>query len=268
MWSLPDTRPYRPLEFQDRYAYKIRQSDDMKCVWVGIAAIVIIYLMNRETSLRRRPMVTLDSISGLLTRINPIRAVSSRLTRPVTTGHLIDACEVWPEFKCGMVSLIDSVEAKNSLPPPPVDDTTKQDNLNKLMSFVESKENRKACIIIFAHWCPHCKTLLKELIEQANSGSGMDHKYLLVNGESVSSEAFVGEKALFPLNHYPTILCKIGTMGKEAQSLQNANEILESTSDDPSPDTSPPSETAVTDEVSSMETVTEEAVGGMLDSLF
>ena len=145
MWSLPDTRPYRPLEFQDQYAYRLRRGDDRKCVWVGIAAIVIIYLMNRDTSkLRQRAVVNLDSISGLLTRINPIRAVSSRLTRPLSANDLIDACEVWPEFKCGLVSLIDTAEAKKALPPPPADEATKQDNTKKLMSFVESTDNQKA----------------------------------------------------------------------------------------------------------------------------
>lgn len=267
MWSLPDTRPYRPLEFQDQYSYRLRRGDDMKCVWVGIAAIVIIYLMNRDTSRRTRQVINLDSISGLLTRINPVRAVSSRLTRPLTTNDMIDACEVWPEFKCGLVSLIDSVEAKKALPPPPADETTKQDNLKKLMTFVESKDNQKACIIIFAHWCPHCKTLLKELIAQANSGTGMDHKYLLVNGESVSPEAFSGDGALFPLNHYPTILCKIGTMGKEAQSLQNAKEILNDAPDEPAPE----AEQSTADDVDStpsLEPTTQENVENVLDSLF
>ena len=127
------------------------------------------------------------------------------------------------------------------------------------MSFVENKDNQKACIIIFAHWCPHCRTLLKDLVAQANSGSGMDHKYLLVNGESVSSKAFVGENALVTLKHYPTILCKVGTMGKEAQSLQDANEILNSALEEPAqPATEPPLDDAVTTD--NVETI--------LDSLF
>jgi thiol-disulfide isomerase/thioredoxin len=149
----------------------------------------------------------------------------------VGSEDLIDACEVWPELKCGMVSLIDSVKVKKELPPPELDEASKKTNLQKLIKFVEDKENAKVCIVIFAHWCPHCKTLISDLIKQANSGESVTHKYLLVNGESVASEAFSGDRALFQLKHYPTILCKIGNMGKEADSLESAKKMLDEAGD-------------------------------------
>ena len=96
----------------------------------------------------------------------------------------------------------------------------------------------------------------------------MDHKYLLVNRESVSPEAFSGDGALFPLNHYPTILCKIGTMGKEAQSLQNANEILNDAPDEPAPDAEPATSSSSDDVDATPEPTTQEKVENMLDSLF
>lgn len=227
MFALPDPRPYRPLEFQDSYSSRMRRESDMKCVWVGIAAIVIIYLMNHNMAKRPLPAPR-GAISGMLSRIQtPIRAVSSRIQRALVASDMIDACEVWPEFKCGMVSLIDVSSVKKSMPPPRADDATKQKNYAKLLDFVKDKNNAKACIIIFAHWCPHCKTLLKELVDQTNSGTSGDHKYLLVNGESVASEAFAGDDALVDLKHYPTILCKLGNVGKEASSLSEAKTILE-----------------------------------------
>lgn len=237
----------------------MRHNDDMKCVWVGIAAIVIIYLLNRNTALTQKSRMTLDSISGLITRVNPIRAISSRLTRHLVADDMIDACEVFPDLKCGLVSLIDNDAVKKSLPPPQSSDSEKQINLKKLTSFVESKENARACIIIFAHWCPHCKTIIKELVDLAN-GSGIKHRFLLVNGESVASEAFMGENAMFPLKHYPTILCKVGTVGKEAQSLANANEILDAAANEEA--SKPATETTETVENTTESTET------MLDSLF
>lgn len=239
--------------------YRTRSSDDMKCVWVGVAAIVIIYLMNRHTVLTRPRPIAFDALAGLISQVNPVRAVSSRIQRALVDGDLIDACEVWPEFKCGLVSLIDNAAVKKALPPPPADESTKQVNLQRLVKFVEAKENAKACIIIFAHWCPHCKTLIRELVEQANSGQNVSHKYLLVNGESVASEAFTGDKKVVDLKYYPTILCKIGATGKEATSLQDANEILEAATEAPPPAAAEAVET----------TPEEETEGGnVLDTLF
>jgi len=258
MWSLPDTRPYRPLEFQEMGMYRTGSGDDMKCVWVGVAAIVIIYLMNRHTVLTHPRPIAFDAIAGLISRVNPVRAVSSRIQRALVESDLIDGCEVWPELKCGLVSLIDNAAVRKVLPPPPADESTKQINLQRLVKFVEAKENAKACIIIFAHWCPHCKTLIKELVEQANSGKSVSHKYLLVNGESVASEAFTGDKKVVDLKYYPTILCTIGSTGKEATSLQDANEILDAA---PTPD-------AAAAETAQEATPEEEGGGNVLDTLF
>ena len=38
------------------------------------------------------------------------------------------------------------------------------------------------------------------------------------------SDAFQGPDAIIPLRHYPTILCKVGNMGKEVASLDEATE--------------------------------------------
>ena len=75
-------------------------------------------------------------------------------------------------------------------------------------------------------------TIIKELVEKSNSIKGNGVKYLLVNGESVHSDAFQGDKAVISLQHYPTILCKVGNMGKEVKSLDEATKLAMETDPD------------------------------------
>lgn len=204
---------------------------DMQCVWVGLAAIAVIYLMSQQNRhlYQQRPS-RFDGLSGMVSRMNPFAGVSARIQRALASSDLIDASVVWPELKPGLISLIDNSKVSANATSEPTTDEEKEQNYKRLLEFIESKHNAKACIVVFAHWCPHCKTLIKELVDAANTKDGI--KYLLVNGESVAPEAFTGPNAFVNLKHYPTILCKIGNKGKEVASLTEATETLVSVSEE------------------------------------
>lgn len=226
MMMLPDTRPIQPLEFESFVRCHSNRSD-MQCVWIAMAAIAVIYVMNQQnTQYNRRLAYGTHALSGMISRINPFTAVSARIQRALPGPKLIDASRVWPELPRGLVSLIDNSAVSSDTANEPTSDAEKQTNYKRLHDFVNSGKHTKACIVIFAHWCPHCKTLIRDLVDSANEISKDDISYLLVNGESVASEAFMGETSIVNLKHYPTILCKMGDAGSEVASLEEARQTL------------------------------------------
>lgn len=168
-------------------------------------------------------------VTGMIT--NVVKGVSAKIADTVKTHALIDACKVFPKLKCGMVSLIDNTKNLTN-PTEPTPEDVKLKNYDTLIKFVNDPKQKRACIVIFAHWCPHCHHLINELVEKANSIQGNGVKYLLVNGESVHSDAFQGDKAVISLKHFPTILCKVGNMGREVKSLDEATQLAVETNPD------------------------------------
>ena len=113
-----------------------------------------------------------------------VRGVSAKIAMGVGKMPLIDGCKVFPQMKCGMVSLIDNTSDLSN-PKTPTPENVKRKNYEALLKFVNDPSNERACITIFAHWCPHCHNLINEMAAKANSIAGNGVKYLLVNGESV-----------------------------------------------------------------------------------
>ncbi len=188
-------------------------------------------MTNQNRNVYTRPS-RLEALSGMISRVNPFVGVSARIQRALTTDHLIDASTVWPDLKPGLISLIDNSKVSKGSTNEPTSDDEKKENYRKLLEYVESKHNAKACIVIFAHWCPHCKTIIQEMAEKANELSKDGISYLLVNGESVSQEAFTGPNPFVSLQYYPTILCMTGNKGKQVSSLTEARETIASAPDD------------------------------------
>ena len=228
--QLPETVYVQPMEYSRHNsppAYGSRPpSNNMQCIWIGLAAITIVYLLNEQNRMQRpmhHPILQpVQNVAGMLT--NVVKGVSARVAGTMNNLPLVDACKVFPEMKCGMVSLIDNTtNLANPKEPTPKD--VKLKNYETLLKFVNDPKQGRACIVIFAHWCPHCHNLIKELAERANSIKGNGVRYLLVNGESVHSDAFQGDTAIISLQHYPTILCKVGNMGKEVKTLDEATEL-------------------------------------------
>lgn len=235
--QLPETVYVQPMEYSHRrpsaaYGAGPSANNNMQCIWIGLAAIAIVYLMNEQTRMQRpmHPfMQPVQHVAGMLT--NVIKGVSAKVAGTADKYALIDACKVFPDLKCGMVSLIDNT-TNLANPKEPTPEDVKRKNYEALLKFVNDPKQKRACIAIFAHWCPHCHDLIKELAEKANSLEGNGVTYLLVNGESVHSDAFHGDKAVISLQHYPTILCKVGNMGKEVKSLDEATQLAVATDSD------------------------------------
>lgn len=237
--QIPETVYVQPMEYNHRrpspvYGTGPPSNNNMQCIWIGLAAIAIVYLLNEQNRMQR-PMMQhpimqpVQHVAGMLA--NVVKGVSAKVTGTMNNLPLIDACKVFPEMKCGMVSLIDNTKNLAN-PKEPTPEDVKLKNYETLLKFVNDPKQKRACIVIFAHWCPHCHNLVKELVEKANSIKGNGVNYLLVNGESVHSDAFQGDKAIISLQHYPTILCKVGNMGKEVKSLDEATQTALETDPD------------------------------------
>lgn len=233
--TLPETVYVQPMEYSQRRQSPVYGSgiprDSMQCVWIGLAAVAIVYLLNEQNRMHRRmhnknfPLLQpVTQVTGMIT--NVIKGVSAKVagTGGGNNLPLLDGCKVFPNLKCGMVSLIDNTKNLSN-PKEPTPEDVKRRNYETLVKFVNDPAQTRACIVIFAHWCPHCHRLIKELVDKANTIRGNGVTYLLVNGEAVHSDAFQGERAIVSLKHYPTILCKVGNMGKEVGSLDEATRI-------------------------------------------
>ena len=222
--QLPETVYIEPMEYGHRRLAGAKPDGNMQCVWIGLAAIAIVYLMNEQNRVNRHLPVLqpMQTVAGMVTGV--VRGVSAKIAMGMGKMPLIDACKVFPQMKCGMVSLIDNTSDLSN-PKTPTPEDVKRKNSEALLKFVNDPTNERACITIFAHWCPHCHSLINEMVAKANSIADNGVKYLLVNGESVHGDAFHGENAIVELEHYPTILCKIGTMGKEVNSLDEATRL-------------------------------------------
>lgn len=221
--QLSETVYVQPMDYNRRTSSPTSPpQNNMQCVWVGLAAIVIVHLMIEQNRTRRpwHPVFQpVQNLTGMIT--NVVKGVSAKVTGKLDDIPMVDACKVFPKFKCGMASLIDNT-ANLANPKDPTPDAVKRKNHKTLLNVVNDSKQERACIIIFAHWCPHCHNLINEVVEKANSSPKNGLKYVLVNGDSVHSDAFQGDDAIISLQHYPTILCKVGNMGKEVKTLEEA----------------------------------------------
>lgn len=231
--QLPETVYVQPMEYSHRRPspVSVPPSNNMQCIWIGLAAIAIVYLLNEQNRMHR-PMhhqflQPVQHVTGMLTKV--VKGVSAKVAG--TNVPLVDACKVFESLQCDTVSLIDNTKNLSN-PREPTPEDVKLKNYETLLKFVNDPKQKRACIVIFAHWCPHCHNLIKELVEKANSIKGNGVKYLLVNGESVHSNAFQGDKAIISLTHYPTILCKVGNMGKQVKTIDEATQLAKNTNPD------------------------------------
>ena len=233
-WSYlnPDVHRVTPLEFPEDYARRsVRSGGDMQCVWIGLAAVAVVYVLmgqQRQLEIHERARQLCHNAKGVASMITrrvtePVaNVVAGMLTdvqedaSPPAAGTVVKDVEMPPQVK-----LLDGEEADK-----PASAERKTANHRMLVKYVNSDANSRACIIIFANWCPHCKTLLKELSDRANKASMDGVKFLLVNGEAVDPAAFTGDSAIVELRHFPTILCKVGQTGTEVSSLDEAEKVL------------------------------------------
>lgn len=163
---------------------------------LGVAAYVLITSMDR-----RSPMACMPRPAAVASMFS---SVSARLV----SGRVTAAAVVEGGEACELLDGDGSEECK-----------TKNDK--KLRQWM--KADGKGCIMIFAHWCPHCKEMMKEIVKVANENAGSGVKFLMVNAEAVASGAFTGDDAVHELKFYPTILCKVN---KEVQQVSTPQEAM------------------------------------------
>lgn len=196
----------RPLE----YSYKTPSGDGgSTCLLaIGVCAVLFFMMMNNNQMRQQTAMFPRAMHNGVMSMLGQM-----------TGGHskhppgMKSATSTFSEFSSSArVSLIDG------------DESAKQANEQALRDFVND-DSKSGCIVFFAHWCPHCKTMISKIAEVANANPNSDVRFVLVNAESVMHTAFVGEGAVYELKYYPTVVCKIGT---QLTQVSGPEEVMES----------------------------------------
>ena len=161
---------------------------------LGVAAYVLITSMDR-----RAPMACMPRPGAVASMLS---SVSARIVGKTTAKDLADGGEA--------VELIDGGDT----------DSSKAKNEKKVRDFL--KKDGKGCIMIFAHWCPHCKEMMKEMVKVANENAGSGVEFLMVNAEAVASGVWTGDDAVHELKFYPTVLCKMDKKVEQVASPEEA----------------------------------------------
>lgn len=144
--------------------------------------------------------------------------------RKTASAALVDAHVVYPEHvvEAGVVLLVDAkgASASNPLACSDISDDEKEQCRANAEAFL--RENPSAVVTLFAAWCPHCKSTMRSICDEAVKHPEV--KYLLVNAESLPSTAFQGPERFLgvDLKYYPTIVAKTPTAATTVQSVQEA----------------------------------------------
>lgn len=127
--------------------------------------------------------------------------------------------------------------------------------LRKLM-----KSKKTMTIVIFASWCGHCHNMIKEISRVTSESPRCTHPYVLVDADAVASSAFTGENAVYPLEHFPTVIVNKGGDKAVVSSAEEAEATMSTAPVDKKVVDEPIVEEAIVDG--------EEATSAMLASLF
>ena len=212
---LPDQFHLEPLE----YGCKKQMPDLSTILMIGM--IVYVFLQMNRPPQHRTYMPS--PISALTTMIaNSVGGVPTATKVNVRT--LVADLPGDPGDDVRFQEIIDVAPKQRDTP---ASDSVKKTNEKCLRNWMAN--NKNACIVIFAWWCPHCKTLIKELVTSVNENGT---KFLLVNGEAVSPNVFQGPNAVHNVQYYPTILCKLNDEYKVCNTLGEAGQLLDTAADD------------------------------------
>lgn len=195
-----------------------RGCQDNSMTWLCAAAgVFVVYLLMQQPPIKHHvaPYVQppVHAIATMFTKVvHPLSARQSITTQ----SELPPAGESMPELFQNKKNVLACDAAE------PISTEKKKEMKTKLETVL--KDGSKVCMVIFAHWCPHCKTTLKELASEAGTS---DLTYVIVNGEAVDPSAFQGPGAIVELKHYPTILACVDGKKTEVPSLAKAAEVLQ-----------------------------------------
>lgn len=187
------------------------------CLILGGVAIVVYTMMQQQnqTQMMRSPRFFYEQA------LQAPGAIASGISSMIATtkaNELPDA-DTSLKIKKGVAKIIDNTSDSKV-----ASDDEKKANEAKLRKWMKYHED--AIIILFAHWCPHCKDMIAKLettvVEKKPSGI----HFLLVNCESVASSAFTGDDKIYQLQYYPTVLCKKGSDVKQVTDPAEAIQLI------------------------------------------
>lgn len=216
---LPDTVSMRPLEYRRYDAMGV--DANTLCLWIGLAAFALFYVKHScDANSRRAVALPMQAVSGMIARLGDAIQLGEDDAAPLLDGAT------------GVAKRIDATHG-----------STPAKNLAKLRAFLEKHSSENVCVVFFAHWCGHCQQMLRDMAAQAKDLRANDVTYLLVNAESVSSEAFAadGPHSVVHLQYYPTIctnrgsgteLVQVSSLVTGAAASAAAPKEEESTTDD------------------------------------
>lgn len=192
-----------PMRYELTSAYGGRSQGGMSlCLVAGIAVLFVYMAMNNAPSCRMmhfpadmapRAHAMVSNVAAmaapLVETVNKSLENIESVTAPSTIG---DASKEFPEVTTEKVAL--AVKGTAS-------DTTKVDK--DVRDWLA--KNSDGMLVIFASWCPHCKTLMKRVGKEVKPSSAP--KILFVDGDKWR-DIFSGEKALCTVDHFPQAMKK------------------------------------------------------------
>lgn len=151
-----------------------------------------------------------DAAMGMRTIGGAAAGASARSTVEAPPAAVL-AMQVYPECAGQHVRLIETLNGAK--PDAPACEMA-------LRAFLG--ENRRAIVMVFAPWCPHCHGLMRELGAVGNRAT------VMVNGDCLSKETMGGTSDMLKgvsIQHYPFLLVQTTTNG--TPSLEEAKNLLE-----------------------------------------
>lgn len=189
-WSTQsDCFSVEPLKYRDPHG----GSSTSLILFAGVIAIMLVMLTTPQA---QKAYVPCSSVA---------RNVASMAVKVITSKanlERVDADEV-------ETPVAEEVKAKNEL---------------KVRRWLANPKHAKGIILIFAHWCPHCKSTLPIMEEMAKSHK--DVSFLMINAEACPQTLFSGSDAVHALEYFPTILAKVGAMARPVESVQEGIEAV------------------------------------------
>lgn len=177
--------------------YTPRQDNCLMIAAVGAAAAVVFMLLTKPSSPAYLPVAGNLASSMLSTLSGGAFAASPPLPKEITShdGHGI----------------------KHVAGP----DAPKQ------AASVLTSSGSEAVVMIYAPWCPHCKTAMPDFAKLSKEHPGT--LFVLIDAESLPGEAFSGPNALVQLEHFPTLVRK--EKGKEPVKVSSMHEAIPAKAD-------------------------------------
>ena len=199
------------------------------CLAAGALVLWIIMGASKPVARETHPMLLPGAYVGQSARL-----ISSRIAMMV--GDSLGDAPLVPAKNCKTVNdsvpfsgesvvVADAKKSKEDKEAWKAMEGKEKEDLGKATKdFIASKDT--LAVMIFAPWCPHCKTVLPKIAEM---GAKMkDKKILLVNAEALERKCFDPKEAdaIFPLKYFPTFLMKQNGGALEESSIAKIEETL------------------------------------------